>query len=262
MMSTNNLGLMKTLLPFLAMLACCGSTTSVGQEKDSTGVFPSRDEYNRFFGGLKALGDPEINAMLPMINDIVLGRPVGSTPIGKGGGSGVMDLLGDPKVRGELEMADFQYDKLKSLSSDIQKRMGDQVRSIDFSNPKEIAEQVRNIREQAEKGLQDVFLPHQMSRLRQLSTQSQLRRRSLAEILTSEPLRSELEISNSQEVELKESEEEIEMELAEEIAKLRAKARGKLLSNLKRSQREKVEELFGDAFEFSHPKTDKLRAKR
>jgi len=262
MISKNYLVSVKMLLPFLAIFACWGSAASVGQEKGGTGIFQSRDEYNQFFGGLKALGDPEINAMLPMINDIVLERPVGSTPVGKGGGAGVMDLLGDPKVRAEIEMADFQYDKLKSLNSEVHKRMADQVRSIDFSNPKGVAEQVRKIREQAEKGLQDVLLPHQMSRLRQLSTQSQLRRRSLAEILTSEPLRSELEISDSQEVELKESEKEIEKELAEEIAKLRAKARGKLLSNLKRSQREKAEELFGDAFEFSQPKNVKLRAKR
>ena len=69
------------------------------QEKDGVGIFQSRDEYNQFFGGLKSLGDPEINAMLPMINDFVLGRPIGSTPMAKGGGNGMMDLLGNQTGR-------------------------------------------------------------------------------------------------------------------------------------------------------------------
>ena len=245
----------------VTVLIYCLPITSFGQEKNAVGIFQSRDEYNQFFGGLKSLGDPEINAMLPMINDFVLGRPIGSTPTGKSGGS-AMDLLGDPKVRGELDMADFQYENLKSLNSDIRKRMADQFRSLDFSNPKGIGEQVRQIRDRAEKELKDVLLPHQMTRLRQLGAQSQLRRRSLADILTSEPLRSELEISDSQETELKESEKEIEKELAEEIAKLRAEARNKLLSKLKRSQRKQVEEIFGEIFEFNQLKNARPNRKR
>ncbi len=106
---------MRTFLPFLAMSVCFPPIMSFGQEKDAVGIFQSRNEYNQFFGGLKSLRDPEINALLPMINDIVLGRPIGSTP-SKGGGNGMMGVLGDPKVRDELEIVDFQYEELKELN--------------------------------------------------------------------------------------------------------------------------------------------------
>ena len=81
--------------------------------------------------------------------------------------------------------------------------------------------------------------------------QSQLRRRSLVEILTSDPLKSDLEITDNQSDELRLAEKEIEEDLQKQIAKLREKARERLLSTLKPAQKKKVEELIGDTFESS-----------
>ena len=49
-------------------------------------------------------------------------------------------------------------------------------------------------------------------------------------------------------------EREIEEEIAREIARLRRRAKDRLLSKLNASQREKVDELFGDVFEFTQRK--------
>ena len=105
-----------------------------------------------------------------------------------------------------------------------------------------------------------LLLPQQVTRLRQLAAQFQLRRRTLVDILTTDPLRSKLEISKEQEDALRKAEKEIEEELAREIAELRSRGRDKLLSKLKRTQREQVEEIFGDAFEFSKRKAKKPRS--
>ncbi len=250
---------MKSSFSVLVILVCCNSPlASWGQEKDDLGIFQSRDEYHQFFGGLKSLRDPEINAMLPMIHDFALGRPVGTTPAGKGS-NGMMDLLGDPKVRKELEMVDFQYENLKKSNSEIRSRMAKQLKSIDFSNPGSIADQVRRIRDQAEKNLQEVLLPHQLTRLKQLGAQSQLKRRGLVDLLTSDPLKSELEITDRQGGELRQAEKEIQEELAREIARLRERAKEKILSKLRPNQREKVEDLLGESFEFSQQGKKKFK---
>ncbi len=120
-------------------------------------------------------------------------------------------------------------------------------------------EQVRRIRDQSREDLQNVLLPHQLTRLRQLNAQSQLKWRSLTDVLISEPLKSQLEITDRQADELKAAEQAIEEDLAREIAKLRAKARERLISKLKRAQRKQVDEIFGDEFEFSDPSTSKKR---
>ena len=110
-----------------------------------------------------------------------------------------------------------------------------------------MADKIRSIREQAEKELQQTLLPHQMERLRQLLAQSQLRHRSLIEILTSEPMKTQLEISDKQSVDLKSAERKINEELEQQIQELREKAQKKLLGQLNRSQRQQVEEIFGDS---------------
>ena len=92
-----------------------------------------------------------------------------------------------------------------------------------------------------------------------MQNRSQLQRTGIARLLTSDPIKSKLEISEQQSAELLEAEENIEAELEKEIAQLREEAREKLLAKLKASQREKAEELLGENFDFSQPKKKKLK---
>ena len=110
--------------------------------------------------------------------------------------------------------------------------------------------------------LQATLLPHQMDRLRQIAAQSQLRRRNLVEILTSEPMKSRLEITDNQADELKDAEQEIREDLEKQIAKLREQARERLLSKLKPGQQKQVEEIFGEAFEFQQAEYTKRSSKK
>ena len=188
--------------------------------------------------------------MVAMLNDIALGNPLGSTSSQYGIESSTMGLLADPAIRRELEMVDSQYQELQELDATIQKRVADQIRGMDFSDSDNLVARIRSIREQANRELRQVLLPHQIDRLRQIRAQSRLRYRSLADVLTNEPVKSDLDISEEQSRELREAERRIEEELQREIAELRKKARKKLLETLNRSQQEQVREMFGPDFKF------------
>ena len=64
------------------------------------------------------------------------------------------------------------------------------------------------------------------------------------EIITREPMKSELDVSEDQARQLRAAEREIEEDLQRQIAELRAKAQRRLLANLKADQRKRVEEIF------------------
>lgn len=250
------------ILTLLILLPVAATQAQKQGDNEPVGIFQSRSEYHEFMGNAKRIaygpeGNLELQAMIPMLNDIALNQPIGSTAGQYDVQGSTLGLLSDEKIRGELEMMDDQYDDLKRLNSEIQDRVAEQIRGLDFKDAGNLAEQIRGIREQARNDLHSVLLPHQLTRLRQIRMQSQLRRRSLVDLITSDPLKTELEVSDRQTRELRETEEEIEKELEEEIAKLRAKARDRLLSKLKPGQKDKVEEMFGDAFDFGDSPNDK-----
>ena len=86
-----------------------------------------------------------------------------------------------------------------------------------------------------------------------------MRRRTLVEIITNDPVKTELEISDDQASKLRRSEKEIEKQLEEDIAELRRKAREKLLSNLESKQRKRVEEMIGQPYKFVDSKQNEKR---
>lgn len=224
------------------------------REDGSVGIFSSDEEYSNFMSSAKQTaygpdGTPEMRAMIPMLNDIALGRPVGWTANNYNLQASDAGMLSDKAIRGELEMVDDQYKQLQDLSSQVQKEAAEQIRNLDFSDSSWL-EQVRRIRQQAKSQIDTVLLPHQQERLRQIRMQSQMRRRTLVEIITNDPIKTELEITDDQAGELRRSEKEIEKQLEEDIAELRRKAREKLLSNLKAKQRKRVEEMIGQPYKF------------
>lgn len=226
-----------------------------GEEDGPVGIFNSGAEYSRFMGDAKRLaygegGSPELQAMIPMLNDIALNQPIGQTAGRYNAQGTTLGMLADENVRRELEMVDDQYKELQQLGDEIRKRSGEQLRSFDFSDRAALIEQVREMQANAQKELNGLLLPHQLTRLRQIRFQSELRRKSLVGILTSDPVKADLEITDEQTEELREAEKEIAAEMEEEIKKLREKAKQKLLSRLKPNQKKEVEEMIGDAYDF------------
>jgi hypothetical protein len=237
----------------IALTSSVADAQKEGQNEKSNGMFETREEYNRFMGSVKdaSKGNPEMKAMIPLINDVAQGREFGSTAKQYRTSGSELGLLANPDIREDIEMVDEQYQELKNRNREIQQRMADQLRSVNLADSENVVLEIRAIREQAQRELNDVLLPHQLTRLRQIRMQAELQRRSLVDILAEDPFRSELEITDDQMDALKSAEEEIELELQREIAKLREKMRDRLLSRLNRSQQTQVEELIGDTFEFS-----------
>ena len=233
------------------------------QDEGPVGIFETRQQYDEFMGSAKtaAAGNPDLQAMIPMLNDIALEKPVGWTANRYGISSSTLGVLSNSKVRNEIEMVDGQYDDLKNLSSEIQRRAAKQLRELDFSDRDQLVKQIRSISEAAREEMNAVLLPHQLTRLKQIRMQSRLRHQSLVDLLTSNPIKADLEISDDQAESLRKAEKEIEAELQREIAKLREKARDRLLSKLSRDQKAEVEAMFGEAFDFGEePKRNRKKS--
>ena len=232
----------------------------------SVGIFGSGEEYSTFMSSAKQAaygpdGTAEMQAMIPMLNDVALGRPMGWTANRYQTEGSSFGLLSDTKVRDELEMVDDQYKQLQELNAAIQKNAAEQIRNLNFGDGSWL-DQVRSIREQTKTDLNGLLLPHQQERLRQIQMRSLLRRRSLVEIITSDPVKTNLEITDDQSTELKEAEKEIEKQLEKDIARLRERARDRLLSKLNGKQKSDVETMFGEAFEFQNDDDDRKNARR
>lgn len=257
-------GLLLTLM--LSIITPNSVAAQKPEEDGPVGIFQSRSEYDEFMGNAKRIaygenGNSELRQMIPLLNDIVLNRPVGWTNSQYGGEAGTLDVLADPKVREELQMVDEQYEQLQKMQDQIQKRAAEQVRQLDLSDTENLIDQIQMIRDKAEDDLNSVLLPHQVDRLRQIHMQSALRHRSLVDILTSDPVKSKLEVTNQQVEELRQTEKEIEEDILKEIAKLRKAARERLLSKLDSDQKKQVEEMIGDSFEFSERAKNSDRSK-
>lgn len=252
----------KAWITFLFLISTTAAANCAAQKSGTNGpvgIFDSGAEYDTFMTEVKRAaygegGNAELQAMVPMLNDIALNKPVGWTANQYGIEGSTLGLLSDSEIRGDLEMLDDQYEQLKELNTAIQQRAADQVRQLDFSDRENLASQIRSIRDRAASDLNGVLLPHQIERLQQIGMQAQLRRRSLVEILTSDPVKTKFKISDDQSSELKTREKEIEEELQREIAKLRERAREKLLATLRPTQKEAVEKMLGDSFEFKGKK--------
>lgn len=238
------------------MFLLCHASIGIAQKGEGpVGIFNSQAQYNDFMGGVKQAaygsgGSPELQAMVPLLNDIALNKPIGWTASEYGTDASTLGMLADADIRSDLEVLDGQYKELQILNAEIQRRAAEQIRGIDFSDPENAVSQIKAIRNSAIDDLNGVLLPHQIERLKQIRMRSLLRRKSFVEILTSDPVKTNLEITDDQSDDLKKKEKEIEEELNREIEKLREQAREKLLSSLRPTQKKAVEEMFGETYEF------------
>lgn len=242
----------RLLLPvlLLSLVAPAVAQAQKGATEGPVGIFDSQREYYDFMGGIKQAaygegGTAEMQALIPIVNDIVLEKPVGSTANQYGLG-GRMGLLADEEVRKELEMVDSQYEELQEMNREIQKQAAAQLRDLDFGDASWV-ERLREIRQMAGDKIDNVLLPHQVERLRQLRMQNLLRQRSLVDVITSDPVKTELEVTDEQTKILREEEKKIREELEKKIAKLRMQARDRLLGKLRADQAEKVKMMIGEA---------------
>ncbi len=177
----------------------------------------------------------------------------GGGPFGRGGGGGYTELLQREEVREEIMLVDDQLEQLEELNNDFRNAMRSEFEKMreegsrDWTKIREFATQ-----KQAEmkEEVDSILLPHQVSRLKQLSVQSRISRSGAQGALESDEVKDALGLTDEQLEEIRTVAEETQAELQEKIAELQKEARKKILAVLTPEQQKTWEELTGDEFKF------------
>lgn len=212
-------------------------------------LFVDRAEQDAFMRGLKltAVENPELYGSVAVINDLITGQPLGATGQRFGMGSDGLGVLANESFRAELDISDSQYSEMQALQNEWSARLRKELQAADRSNMSAILRSITNAQSDAERSLQSVLLPHQQRRLEQAVWEQQLRRKSLATLLSEDPLKGSLGVTDRQAQELLDLESKLNEELAREVAKLQHAARLKVLARLNSEQQTKAEEILGPA---------------
>jgi hypothetical protein len=175
-----------------------------------------------------------------------------------------LDWLTSEKMVKELDILASQQDKLGHLKGELKAKMKEAYEAIDASdlskdNRKTLREAAKaQVSDEVAREIEQVLLPHQIKRLRQIMLQRRLGQHtfggSAAAALGSDDLAEELDITEKQREELKTKEKEVQQELekkAKEIFRqLRDEAHAELLEVLNPAQRQKLKEMLGERFEW------------
>ncbi|MEM7453585.1 MAG: hypothetical protein AAF456_04440 [Planctomycetota bacterium] len=169
------------------------------------------------------------------------------------GGGDDFSMLQNPSVQKDLELVDDQLEQVL----DMQRRHGEQIRDAlgDIRNGitpegvERLQETIAALKDRQKDELNDLLLPHQQERLRQVALQMQMQSRGTAGALTSEQFAEELGITDEQKERLRERSQELQEELQRQYEELREQAKEELLSELTPEQRAKLDEMTGDEFE-------------
>ncbi|MCP4079330.1 MAG: hypothetical protein GY819_01575 [Planctomycetaceae bacterium] len=174
------------------------------------------------------------------------------------GGNNQFGLLTDKKVQEELELVDDQIEELEDLQKEAMQEIRDMFSEMQDSGG-DRREAFRNIREKMqermkpyEERVNDVLLPHQQTRLKQLGYQSSGRFSGAGGVFDNQALLDDLDISDKQRDELKEAVEKAREKLQKEYQKLVKDAEDDILKVLDSDQRKKFKELVGDSFQFDN----------
>ncbi len=184
---------------------------------------------------------------------------------GPGGGFGMMgnssmSLLGDSKVAEELELDEEQVDALDELQGDMRNvfretfsGMRDRFREADVDREAlmdEIRGAIQEKMKSVDDKLEEVLLPHQMSRLSELTFQMQAKRGGTQGLLNNDKVKEELGITDEQVAEVEAKAEEVKEKLEKKIAQARKDAQDEILSVLTAEQQSKIKAMLGESFAF------------
>lgn len=171
--------------------------------------------------------------------------------------SALFGLLANESVRQELELSDAQFESANAIMRGSSQRLSDLVKS-NVSEGKSmktagVKELVEELKLQAEEAIEEILLPSQMKRIRQLAYQIEIAQDGLAESLTSGRLGNDIGVVDNQKSALLEKAKQIEAQARLEVIAIRKAARARLFKELSTEQRNKAEELLGNYFEYEEP---------
>jgi Spy/CpxP family protein refolding chaperone len=174
-------------------------------------------------------------------------------------------LLRDENVQKDLELVDEQKTKLTALAEKVRDDMRAQFQGFDFGSFRDLSEEERDkrfaeMREKSQKvvasaqsELDQILLPHQKERLKQIVVQSQLRRQDTSDALSSGALAEQLGITDEQKEKLRAKQEEVQASIREKFEKIRQEAQNELFSVLTPEQQAKLKAMIGNPITFSPP---------
>ena len=166
--------------------------------------------------------------------------------------------LRSPQIQKELEVADYQLEKIKEIQSEVQTKTQEiyaKIRELPREDQtaayRDAQKEVQELYKEQNKKLEDVLLPQQVRRLEQITTQMQMRggaayglRGALAE---------KIGLTEEQQAELKEKAAEKNKELYAKYAEMKAEMEKELLDDvLTAKQRKELKELIGEPFEYNY----------
>ncbi len=208
--------------------------------------------------GRQKLAESAISTFSPMGGGMAFGSPLGG--IDPNSGSQLFSLLSNESVRQELQLAEQQYAGAQKIMQEASKRTSDYIKAtmaeqksaggairIDGAAMKEIQSESRK---QAELAIEEILLPAQLERIRQLAYQIEVAQTGLGEALVSGRLGTEIDVHEDQKQHLTDRAKVIEAETRVAVAKIRSDARAKLLAELAPDQRQAAENLLGAYFDY------------
>ena len=180
-------------------------------------------------------------------------------PGGLFGGGGMLGLLQQREVQREIELNDDQSDELRALEGTLREEIRNEMQGM-FQGMRELSDAERQsrfeeiraraeeIRKDAEARVQQVLLPHQFERIKQIDLQARIQRGGAAALSEGE-LAETLGLSEAQRDQLRERAEQVEQEMQQKIAQLRTDARNQLLEVLTTEQRAQLNAMMGTEFD-------------
>ncbi|MCC9608225.1 hypothetical protein LOC68_01055 [Blastopirellula sp. JC732] len=187
-------------------------------------------------------------------------------PGGFGGGGDEFGLLMNPQVREDLEIPEAQFEEIQEIMTSVREKMREVFQGM--GNFRDMTEEERTefrekmqakmaeVQAEVKADLEEVLLPHQLTRLKQIALQQQVARgggpgggSGAANALTSDKVAELLGLTEEQLAELREKREEVAQELREKLLAAQKEAEEKLLSVLTPEQQAKWKELLGEPYE-------------
>lgn len=182
---------------------------------------------------------------------------------------GMMDqfgLLSQQSIQEELDFVGEQRDQYKKLQQDYNARIREKMESMnkggfDPEKARNFGEEIRALKDQQARDIEELLLPHQINRLKQIQLQQRMKAMGL-NALNDKQLAEELGMSEEQLEKLKERAKELSSELQKKIQELRDETQQTLLKELSKDQQEKLKELTGSKFDLPTPKPLEMRRGR
>ena len=165
-------------------------------------------------------------------------------------------LLNNRSVQKDLELVDDQMEQIRSVQKDFDKRIRDSLGDLksgrlDLSNIDSLKQTIADMQAQKKEAVNNLLLPHQQERLKQVALQMKMKNRGTANTIGA--MAEELGLSKEQVEKMKKRSTELKQEIAEKTAQLRQDAKDELMGMLSPAQRQKLDDMIGDEYKPASP---------